>query len=176
MNKKIIKAKGKFIILNYVISIISIIFINIFYISFISIITKKELLIAIILSILIIYENIILILKIKYANSCKIIFEKDKLTLTTLKPKIKSKTDLIIYLISLKNSKQKRILVPKTETIYYKDIIKYGYLKDLKIKIPYSEKKSFAIITKENKYHLREDKFSKIQINDIKNILDKNIL
>ena len=65
------------------------------------------------------YENVAFIIRIKYLNNCKVIFENSQLTLVTLKPKIVPKNKLAIFRISSKNCKNKRILIPIKEEIYY---------------------------------------------------------
>ncbi len=174
-NKVVIKAKGYFVIWNFIIYIFLLLFIDSCFIFGFSNLSVNEMLKFIFLSIVLIAFNIYVFVGIKWLYSCRIIFTNDRLILNTLQPKTKNKNDLVIFLLSLRTSKYKIILAPKKNEIFYKDIIDYGYVKDLKIKKPFIYGDSIAIVTDKKKYFILKEQFSKKQIIEILKILDDKI-
>ena len=176
MEDKIIKGKGVYIFSSLILNLLFMLFI---YMSFISlfIIDEHNAMFhntyeIIIIILFIIYTNFICIRNIYYIKKCKVIFTKDSLILSNLKIKKKTKRDLFpIFYASSRRAKNVYIRALEEEKIFYKDIEKYGYNKDLDLHINYARGICFVIFTKEKYYYIDEFQFSKKQMKFIENLL-----
>ena len=114
----------------------------------------------------------ICIRNIYYIRKCKVIFTEDSLILSNLKIRKKTKKDLFpIFYASSRRAKNVYIRALEEEKIFYKDIEKYGYNKDLDLHINYARGICFVIFTKEKYYYIDEFQFSKEQMKFIENLL-----
>ena len=176
MEDKIIKGKGVYIFSSLILNVLFMLFI---YMSFISlfIIDEHNAMFhntyeIIIIILFIIYTNFICIRNIYYIRKCKVIFTEDSLILSNLKIRKKTKKDLFpIFYVSSRRAKNVYIRALEEEKIFYKDIEKYGYNKDLDLHINYARGICFVIFTKEKYYYIDEFQFSKEQMKFIENLL-----
>ena len=175
MEDKIIRGKGIYLCSNFILNLLLLLFIDILFISLF--IENKNFIFRnifqfVIYSSFVIYTNFNCIKSMYYIKKCKVIFTKDSIILSNLKIRKKTKNDSFpIFYASSRLVKNVYIRALKEEKIFYKDIEKYGYNRDLDLHINYARGICFVIFTKEKYYYIDEFQFSKEQMNVIENIL-----
>ena len=178
MKETLIRARGPFAIANYIFSVIVGLGFDIFYFYFISIMTRDEISLFLIYTIVIVYINIIVYLRINWIYNSKVIFYEDKLIVSALNNKYTSdffERTFNPFIFGRRGSKKQRIYVLKKEEILYEDIIEYGRNKNLKAKISSAYADDFGIVTNKKKCYIQLAHFSETQLIIIEDMLKQRM-